>query len=191
MIKIIRLVPVLLSLTWLPALSADTAATLARVMGDSYQAAGIEKLGPEEQAALLAWLEARDTSIREQVEQQAVAEAQKQAEARIEEEVAARIEQEKVKEEEEKKNWALRMFGLEKPDPDQNIVIESSIKGRFTGWMGSTLFYLDNGHVWRQRTTGKYYNPVQDPKVIIRKESMGYWMEVVETGARVGVERVQ
>jgi hypothetical protein len=188
LLKALLLIPfVCLSLG---AQSADE--TLLRLMGEEvFASSGMEKLSASEQTALLDWLTTRDTEIEEQSREEAMAEAEERMEERLQEEVATRLEEEKAREAAEKKKRSLQMFGFMKPDPDMEIVIESKIQGRFTGWAGKTLFYLTNGQVWKQRTGGKYYYPLDSPKVTIRKETMGYWMTVDETGARVGVERVK
>ena len=167
-------------------------ASLRSLMGEEvYTASGMDKLSDTEKAALLDWLKARDTVITEQTRDEAIAAVEEQMEERVEEALATRLKEEKEREAAEKKKRSLDLFGLIKPDPDVEIVIRSQIQGRFTGWLGNTTFYLANGQVWKQRTSGKYYYPLDDPKVTIRKESLGYWMTIEDTGARVGVERIK
>jgi hypothetical protein len=170
----------------------DVDERLLNLMGeDAYTSSGMDKLSGAEKAVLLDWLKARDLVIEEQTRDEATAEVERQMEQRFEQEVATRIKEEKEREAAEKKKRSLELFGFMKPDPDMEIVIESRIQGRFTGWLGNSSFYLTNGQVWKQRGGGKYYFPLDDPKVVIRKEKLGYWMTVEETGARVGVERVK
>jgi hypothetical protein len=57
--------------------------------------------------------------------------------------------------------------------------------------MGKTRFYLENGQIWEQRIGGTYYKYIKNPEVTIEKETLGYWMTVNKTGARVAVLRIE
>lgn len=110
--------------------------------------------------------------------------------AEIEAEVRAEIAREQVAK-------SRHLFGL--PDffdlgPSAREIppaIEARIAGNFTGWKGNTTFTLDNGQVWKQRHEGSYYKRMQNPEVVISRESMGYFLTLKETGARIGVSRIK
>ena len=102
-----------------------------------------------------------------------------------------RVEEERQKAIEERKKRAKLDFGLDRRDEYAVDSITTKVRGRFEGWSGKTRFYLENGQVWQQRLGGTYYKIVKNPEVVIEKESLGYWMTVKETGARVAVLRLE
>jgi len=59
--------------------------------------------------------------------------------------------------------------------------ITSRIKGRFTGWTGSSRFELDNGQVWEQ-VDGEAFNvkAIENPAVTIAPKMMGSWLLKVD-----------
>lgn len=70
----------------------------------------------------------------------------------------------------------------------------TTLKGKFMGWKGKTLFHLNNGQVWKQRSSGRYYPPrmLVNPEVKVSKNALGYdELEVVALGAKIGVKRVK
>ena len=69
---------------------------------------------------------------------------------------------------------------------------EARLTGSFTGWTGRTIFKLDNGQVWRQRSSTNYRHRGSDTRVIFKKNWMGGWeMTVVSSGKTVLVRKVQ
>lgn len=75
---------------------------------------------------------------------------------------------------------------------EEAIRIEARIKQPFSGWTGDTLFYLDNGQVWRQRLKGHYFHRGDDTAVVIEKNLLGFFkMTVVDSAKSVGVTRVR
>jgi hypothetical protein len=70
--------------------------------------------------------------------------------------------------------------------------IRAVIVGPFEGWSGRTYFSLSNGQLWQQRTPGRYSHRAEDVEVRIYKNRLGFqMMEVVATGRSIGVRRVQ
>ena len=69
---------------------------------------------------------------------------------------------------------------------------DATIVGNFSGWSGKSIFALDNGQVWRQRTgSSKYRHTRGDNKVHFKKNFIGLWtMTVLSTGRSVGVRRI-
>jgi hypothetical protein len=61
----------------------------------------------------------------------------------------------------------------------------------FKGWSGKTVFTLDNGQVWRQRTPGSLRYSGSDASVIITQNAIGkFKMKHLDTGRSVGVRRI-
>lgn len=71
-------------------------------------------------------------------------------------------------------------------------IIESTIKGRFSGWSGRTEFTLANGQVWRQVGSGSAVESRLDPKVrLTRKQGDEYEMQVDGVSRKLRVIRVR
>ena len=69
---------------------------------------------------------------------------------------------------------------------------EARLTSDFTGWTGKTIFKLDNGQVWRQRSSANYRHRESDTRVKFKKNWMGGWeMTVVSSGKTVLVREVQ
>jgi hypothetical protein len=69
---------------------------------------------------------------------------------------------------------------------------EARLTGDFTGWTGKTIFKLDNGQVWRQRSSANYRHRGSDRRVTFKKNWMGGWeMTLVSSGKTVLVRKVQ
>jgi hypothetical protein len=61
----------------------------------------------------------------------------------------------------------------------------------FSGWSGKTVFVLDNGQVWRQRTPGKLRYSDGDSNITIRQNIIGkFIMTHPDSGRSVGVRRI-
>ena len=69
---------------------------------------------------------------------------------------------------------------------------EAVITNNFTGWNGKSVFVLDNGQVWRQRSgSSRYRHTRGDNTVRFKRSFLGLWtMTVVSTGRAVGVRRI-
>jgi hypothetical protein len=77
-------------------------------------------------------------------------------------------------------------------EAEQAHEINTTIRQPFRGWSGETVFYLDNGQVWRQRLSGNLAYYGDDTKVVIRKNFLGFYkMTHLATGKSVGVSRVK
>ena len=73
-----------------------------------------------------------------------------------------------------------------------NSAFEARLTSDFTGWTGKTIFKLDNGQVWRQRSSANYRHRGSDRRVTFKKNWMGGWeMTVVSSGKTVLVREVQ
>ena len=72
--------------------------------------------------------------------------------------------------------------------------VESRILGKFTGWEGRTVFKLENGQRWQVANPGSgYWCPaIENPKVRITRSSLGgYWMVIEDVELRVRVKLVR
>ena len=158
-------------------------------------AAGLGELSTDQQEYLDTWLRKRFgpkavaggspviTPVEPQAEMAAVPEggavAQENAiEAEVERRVAAELAA--VKAAETRDEEAL------------NEPFEATLTSSFSGWSGKTVFALDNGQVWRQRTgSSRYRHTRGDNKVRFKRSFMGLWtMTVLSTGRSVGVRRI-
>ena len=117
-----------------------------------YEAAGLDKLSPEEMQALNKWL------------------------------IGYTVEDASV----------MRQNNEEVQAAEKAIEISGNIKQPFSGWTGKTVFYLDNGQVWRQRVSGRYQYKGSNTAVLIDKNLIGFYrMTLVDSGRSIGVSRVK
>lgn len=114
-----------------------------------------------------------DTSPQQSASNEATAD---EIEAEIDRRVAARLADNRASE--------------KKPASDSSF--EARLTGNFTGWSGKTVFKLDDGQVWRQRSAANYHHRGTDMRVTFKKNWMGGWeMTVVSSGKTVLVSKVQ
>ena len=114
-----------------------------------------------------------DTSPQQSASSEATADT---IEAEIDRRVAARLADNRASE--------------KKPASDSSF--EARLTGNFTGWSGKTVFRLDDGQVWRQRSAANYRHRGTDMRVKFKKNWMGGWeMTVVSSGKTVLVSKVK
>lgn len=153
-------------------------------------ASGVDQLSPEQLKALNAWLANRfggQRSANAQPPTPAPATApltgDADLEASIDAEVARRVAQEVAAVKQEMKQAD---ESVEQSEP-----FEATIQGSFTGWGSKTVFPLDNGQVWRQRSGSQYRHTSGDSRVRFHQNFLGLWqMTVLSSGRTVGVRRV-
>jgi len=192
---------------------ADTPGFWQQLTPEERKAAGVDQLTPEQRAALdqAATRFARE-GARQQVEEvkaQARAEAQAaerkaqeatqlaaqkaREEAKAEAKEAARKAREEAKAEakEEARKKKLAGAGLAAREDDE--VIHTRILGRFEGWTGRTVFYLENGQVWQQSNPDlKYFPDLVDPEVELIPSSWAGWkLKIVKEGLWCKVKRIK
>ena len=159
---------------------------------EQYEAAGIDKLNEAEREALAAWLREYmgKNSVATTVEPATVEPAVPAAPAAIaatptEEVVSAEPASQALD-----KNW-----GFSNPPEEESAepeLLYANIEGSFRGWSGKSVFRLDNGQVWRQRRTGRFYYTGDSRRVVIGKNSWGFFeMRLIEADRSVGVSRVK
>ena len=153
------------------------------------QKSGVDTLTAEQRQFLSEWLlenytrnpakvvsspaTAPDTSPQQAASNEATADT---IEAEIDRRVAARLADNRASE--------------KKPASDSSF--EARLTGNFTGWSGKTVFRLDDGQVWRQRSAANYRHRGTDVRVKFKKNWMGGWeMTVVSSGKTVLVSKVK
>lgn len=153
------------------------------------QKSGVDTLTAEQRQFLSEWLlenytrnpakvvsspaTAPDTSPQQAASNEATADT---IEAEIDRRVAARLGDNRASE--------------KKPASDSSF--EARLTGNFTGWSGKTVFRLDDGQVWRQRSAANYRHRGTDMRVKFKKNWMGGWeMTVVSSGKTVLVSKVK
>jgi hypothetical protein len=182
---------VLLSLcTATSSMAAPTFESLDKAMtADERVKSGIDSLTAQQREFLNSWLKARygepaqveasepDTAIVRTPATSVTTEADAQAiETEVERRVAAKL--------------AATQTGKENPKDD--MPLEARLVGDFKGWTGKTVFRLDNGQVWRQRSASTYRHKGSDMRVRFEQNWMGGWeMEVLSSGKSVLVKKLR
>lgn len=98
--------------------------------------------------------------------------------------------------------WLIRYTAWQAPqlrkDSDAVKAVEredgltAHVKPPFKGWSGKTRFYLDNGDVWQQRLSGRFYYRGEATAVKIRRNALGFFeLEHTASGRSVGVRKVK
>ena len=85
-------------------------------------------------------------------------------------------------------------FGL--PDPvdeaEAAYQLRATVQEPFRGWSGKTVFYLDNGQIWKQRTPGRHTYTGDDNQVVISENRMGFYeMRLIAVDRSIGVKRLK
>jgi len=165
-----RFIIVLLFLTIsLPALAADGFSSLEEQMtGDEYTASGLDKLTPEELAALNNWIRNRSVATLDLPRSGSTTSTADDGNDQrgFEKEAMAEM-------------------------GDQPII--SQIKGNFSGWDGSTVFVLENGMIWEQADNDRFHiREVANPGITIKRGMFNTWrMQVDGYNSECRVARVQ
>ncbi len=181
---------VLLSLcTATSSIAAPTFESLDKAMtADERVKSGIDSLTAQQREFLNSWLKARygepahieasesDTAILSRPTTAVPQTAAQAIETEVERRVAAKL--------------AATQTGKDSPKDD--IPLEARLVGDFKGWTGKTVFKLDNGQVWRQRSASTYRHKGADTRVRFEQNWMGGWeMEVLSTGKSVLVKKLR
>lgn len=139
--------------------------------GKEYSAAGLDKLTPEELAALNNWIRKHSVATLDKPKAGSST-------------VAAGGGTE---------NEDMRGFKNKSDDDEDRTPITSRIIGSFSGWDGHAIFKLENGMIWEQDDKDKFYiREIQNPEVTIKPGMFGSWHLSVEGySSRCRVERLQ
>jgi hypothetical protein len=134
---------------------------------EEFDAAGLEKLTPQELASLNNWIRSRSL---------ATLDAPRYAPSGTVSTGAGNDEVDKSSFQEMER----------KP-------IVSKINGKFSGWDGQTLFKLENGMIWAQSDNDKFYTESLDhPGVTIEPAMFGNWKLSIEGyDKQCKVERIE
>jgi hypothetical protein len=163
------LIVILVLMISLPALAADGFSSLEEQMtGAEYNASGLEKLTPEELAALNNWIRSHSVATLDlpKSNDTTSADGDGNDQSGIEKEAIAEMGDEPI---------------------------TSRIKGNFSGWDGSAVFVLENGMIWEQADNDKFYIPeVENPGVTIERGMFNTWrLQVEGHDSECRVARVQ
>jgi hypothetical protein len=141
-----------------------------QMTGKEFTSAGLDKLTPDELAALNAWIRSHSLAT--------LAAPPAAAAAAATTTEAAGGDQ--------------RGFRSEKEKEDRST-ITSRIVGKFSGWDGQTVFKLENGMIWEQADNDKFYiREVENPVAIIEPGIFGTWRLKIEGyNSKCRVERIQ
>ena len=149
---------------------------------------GLDSLSAEQRKFLNNWLQQRygpdATNMREETDSSADTAVQ----------LSEQSSQEKVIEAEVERRVAKELATRNQPAKAavNNGPFEATLVGDFTGWRGKTVFRLDNGQIWRQRSSSQYRHRGSDQRVKFDKNWMGGWeMTVVSSGKSVLVSKVR
>jgi len=134
-----------------------------QMKGNEFKAAGLEKLTPQELAALNQWIRSHSLATLEQG--RAVAGT----------------------------GGDNRGFENDKSKKTPRTTINSRLVGTFTGWDGQTTFRLENGMVWQQADKDKFYvKPVKNPMVTIEPGALKTWrLSVEDHASKCKVKRLE
>lgn len=147
-----------------------------------YAAAGIDQLTEAQRAALSAWLY-------EYVEKTSLTLAAEPEVEVLSAQVPAVVNPEPIAKVLDK-NWGFSNPPQQKEEAPEFLY--ANVEGNFRGWTGKTVFRLDNGQVWRQRRSGRFNYRGDARRVVIGKNSWGFFeMRLIEADRSVGVVRVK
>lgn len=132
--------------------------------GKEFDAAGLEKLTPDELSALNEWI--RSHSL-------ATLDAAKPAAA-----IASGDD---------------RGFEIQKMQDQDRTPFSSRLVGEFKGWDGQTVFKLENGMIWEQADKDKFFiRTVENPVVNIKPGAFKTWKLSIEGySSSCKVKRIQ
>ena len=153
----------------LPVLAADGFSSLEEQMtGAEYSASGLDKLTPEELAALNNWIRSHSVATLDQPKNSGTTTT-------------------------DSDGSDTRGFEKQAIAEMADAPIKSRIKGSFSGWDGSTIFKLENGMIWEQTDNDKFHiREVENPEITIESGIFQSWRLSVEGyNSECRVARVQ
>lgn len=162
MLRVCIALLLLLSAAAVSAQSQSFSSLEERMSAQDFRAAGLDKLSPEELAALNSWIE-RSVRLADPAVAAAVAQGQAAGVASAPAETASQV-------------------GFESARRDE---FSSRIQGTFNGWSGNTQFVLENGMVWEQAEDDRYaHKEVENPAVTITPGAFNAWRLKVDGSNR-------
>lgn len=138
--------------------------------GKEFTAAGLDKLTPEELAALNDWIRSRSV---------ATLDAPKAVAAGAPAVVSGTGDD--------------RGFEIQNMQDSDRTPITSRLVGQFKGWDGQTVFKLENGMIWEQADKDKFFiKAVENPMITIEPGAFKTWKLSVEGySSHCKVKRIQ
>jgi len=136
-----------------------------QMTGAEYKAAGLDKLTPEELAALNNWVRAHSLATLDAPAMGTPATG----------------------------GGDSRGFEDQQISSMDRTTITSKLVGKFKGWDGQATFKLENGMIWQQSDKDKFYiKEIENPVVTIEPGAFGTWKLSVEGySSKCKVERIQ
>ncbi|MCP5163513.1 MAG: hypothetical protein H6990_00420 [Pseudomonadales bacterium] len=190
----------------------EAGAQIKSLMGpEQYRAAGLDKLSTAEREALYQWLRTLQGGTAKQVEPAAERGSPAAAATTVPAPKATGTEANfQIKEAtsgvattappstgrgmQASETAIEESFGLPEPvDPERAAYqLHATIEEPFRGWSGKTIFYLDNGQVWKQRSKGQQTYTGSDNRVVISQNRFGFYeMRLIDADRSVGVKRIR
>jgi hypothetical protein len=166
---------------------------------EDFTAAGLDKLTDAEREHLSGWVARyregaiKGPAVPGKERKEAAAAAEAAAESGQDSSRVAAEDGEPETTDEYPEEYVTQAEKREKKKKKENVTFELRAKviPEFRGWSGKTVFSLDNGQVWRQRTPGKLRYSKGDSNVIITQNFLGkFIMEHEATGRAIGVRRI-
>ena len=92
----------------------------------------------------------------------------------------------------ENNEYYLQVEGVNKTIPVKRVsdVIQSTIKGSFSGWSGHTTFELTNGQIWEQAEYSYSYHYAYRPNATIYNDGYNYRLSVDGMSGTITVRRM-
>lgn len=151
-LRSVGLVAFLLLSAAAPAVAQKAFSSLEEQMsGKEFEAAGLQKLTPEELESLNDWIRSRSLATLETARSTVSGDGARGLDRRS-----------SIKD-------------------MKRTPITSRLVGTFTGWDGQTVFKLENGMIWAQTDKDKFFiKPIENPVVTIKPKSFGTWRLYVE-----------
>ena len=84
-------------------------------------------------------------------------------------------------------SFGIEMVAPKSESPDH---ISTRIPGLFLGWDGSTVFRFENGQIWEQAEPGKFETHIENAQVVIKKLAFGYLLTIPGRSETVFIRRL-
>ena len=166
---------------------------------EDFTAAGLDKLSDAERAHLSEWVARyREGAVKgppvpgkQRKEAAAAAEATAEAETRGEPDSTRVVAHDSAPATTDEYPGEYTTREEKKKKDKVKFELRAKVIPEFSGWSGKTVFPLDNGQVWRQRTPGSMRYSGGDSNIIITQNWLGkFIMKHTDSGRSVGVRRI-
>lgn len=139
------------------------------VSGEQFRSMGLHKLDEQELEKLNIWLYGHVQTERQEAVREVVPEGDESFGL---EDIPSRV---------------MKIFTQQPEHIESRLLNEN-----FRGWDGKTVFYLENGQVWKQIDKRRFVFPVEKPEVEIRKGLSGaYYLKLKNKGSQTTVRRIK